>query len=302
MNTIPQDQLRQKQIDRLAAQRQTYSDAKTIQAVQIVLAVPIVILSAILVAIWPGFEVYAACWGIGVALLDILVLNRWQGLLKVRAAKIQELFDCDVLKLEWPDLKAGRKPDAETIMRSSSRYRDRNAGDLALRDWYPKEVGRLPIHLARIICQRLNCWWDVQLRHRYAAGVLVVGGLLFACVLLVGLVGGLTLEKFVLAVLTPLLPAAVLGVRQFDENLERAKVADRLKEYSEDLWAEAISGRSTPEVLTTESRRLQDAIYDNRRTSPLIFDWMYRYLQTGHQEQANKGAETLIEEAEKALG
>ncbi len=220
MNAIPEDQLQQKQLDRLAAQRQMYSDAKAVQAVQIIVAVPVVIVWAILVAIWPGLKVYAACWGIGIALLDILVLSRVQRYLKGRAAKVQELFDCDVLGLEWSNLKAGRKPDAETIVGSAAKYRHLNTGDSALRDWYPPVVRNLPIHLARIICQRLNCWWDAQLRTRYAIGVLVVDGLLIVTVLLVGLIGGLTLQKFVLAVLAPLLPAIVLGIRQYDENLE----------------------------------------------------------------------------------
>lgn len=301
MSTIPEDQLQQKQLDRLAAQRRLYSDAKRVQAIQIILVIPAVVIWAVLVAWYPGLRVYAASWGIGLALLDVLVFARVQSNLKERAAKIQELFDCEVLRLEWSILKAGRRPDAETILEASSRYGNLNTSDTTLRDWYPREVGKLPIHLARIICQRINCWWDARLRQRYAMGVLVVGILLVICVLLVGLIGGLTLEKFVLAVLAPLLPAVVLGIRQFDENLERMKVADRLKQYSEDLWEEALRGGETPEELTAKSRNLQDAIYDNRRISPLIFDWIYQRLKTRQEEQANKGAESLVTEAKKAL-
>ncbi len=301
MNTIPEDQLQQKQLDRLAAQRQLYSDAKRVQAIQIILVIPAVVIWAILVARYPGLQVYAASWGIGLALLDVLVFARVQRYFKERAAKIQELFDCDVLRLEWSVLKAGRRPDAETILEASSRYGNLNNSDATLQDWYPREVGKLPIHLARIICQRINCWWDAQLRQRYAVWVLTVGMLLGICVLLVGLIGGLTLEKFVLAVLAPLLPAAVLGIRQIDENLERAKVAYRLKQYSEDLWEKAISGGEAPEELAAKSRNLQDAIYDNRRFSPLIFDWIYQRLRTRQEEQANKGAKDLVEQAQKAL-
>jgi SMODS-associating 4TM effector domain len=92
----------------------------------------------------------------------------------------------------------------------------------------------------------------------------------------------------------------VLSIRQFDDNREHAKSADRLKEYSEDMWDSAMNGRITPEELTIESRRLQDAVFNNRRTSPLIFDWVYQRLVTRHEKEANKGADTLVEEAEKA--
>ena len=47
------------------------------------------------------------------AILDPALFNLWQQSLKQQAAKIQELFDCDVLQLEWRELKVGRRPDAE---------------------------------------------------------------------------------------------------------------------------------------------------------------------------------------------
>ena len=36
-----------------------------------------------------------------------------------------------------------------------------------VRDWYPTEISVLDVEFARLICQRINCWWDVKLRIRY---------------------------------------------------------------------------------------------------------------------------------------
>jgi hypothetical protein len=39
-----------------------------------------------------------------------------------------------------------------------------------LKDWYPVSVGQLPIHEARLICQRSNIWWDAKQKLRYCNG------------------------------------------------------------------------------------------------------------------------------------
>ncbi len=305
MNAIPETQNTPRQLDRLAAQRQLYSDGKSILVAQIILSVPCVIVLSFLVAGFPevhALKTVAAAWGAVLTVLDIAYFSNRVVALRERGAKVQELFDCDVLQLEWRDLKAGHRPDAEAIMQSSSEYKCKDPECSSLRDWYPVGVGRLPIHLARIICQRANCWWDAQLRRRYADYVLAGLVALAAVVLIVGFVGGLTLDKFFLAVALPLMPALVWSARQRKEHREIAAAIDRLKEHADKLWAKALSGKASSEELTIESRNLQDEIYDRRRRSPLIFDWIYKRLRRSHEEQMNQSAELMIEDATKSLG
>lgn len=296
-NTIPQDQVSPKQLDRLAAQRQLYSDAKRLHGLQIILAGPLVIAWSLVVAYAPSLKVYSALWGLAVTILDIALLTPWQKSLKQKAAIIQELFDCDVLQLEWRDLKVVWRPDAESIMAASSKFKCKDPDCLTLRNWYPVSVGVLPIHFARIICQRANCWWDAQLRRRYAIYVVVTVVVLSVIVLLIGFIGGLTLEDFFVTVVAPLLPAFVLGVRQFNEHYEAAGARDRLKEHSEKLWNKAITVKATSKEIIKDCRDLQDEIYDHRRRSPVIFDWIYQRLKNPYEELMNKGAEELVEEA-----
>lgn len=296
MNAIPQQQLTQKQLDRLAAMSQLYSDAKTILAVQTTLSIPLVVIWSLLVLKFPGFRVYAAYWGIAVTFLDVLVFTPWQKGLKKKAALIQELFDCDVLQMEWQDLKSGR-PGTEEILKAASKFKLKDPNYSRLRDWYPVSVGQLPIHLARLVCQRANCWWDAELRRRYAFWVIAVVIALTIIVFLIGLIGGLTLEKFFLVVLAPLSPALVLGMRQYIEHRESANVLDHLKINAERLWNQAIQGKLSSTKATKESRNLQDEIFINRCRSPLIFNWIYRLLRQEHEERMNKAAEALVEEA-----
>src|SRR4028119_2483774 len=116
MNTIPQEQLTHKQIERLAAQRQIYSDAKRIQVVLITLSVPCVIVLTLVAAVFPRFQVFVAFWGIIVTILDIVVFTPRQKLLQEKAAKIQQLFDCDVLQMDWFKLNSGNRPEPETVV------------------------------------------------------------------------------------------------------------------------------------------------------------------------------------------
>ena len=77
-----------------------------------------------------------------------------------------------------------------------------------------------------------------QLRQRYSNWLIIVFIVLTVIVFLIGLIGGLTLEKFVLAVLTPLTPAFVFGCRQYIEHKEAATRLDQLRENAEALLQE----------------------------------------------------------------
>jgi SMODS-associating 4TM effector domain len=297
MNTIPSAQLESVQLARLAAQKYLYSKAKRMQGWELVLSVPCVIVWSFAVLAVPGLRVYEALWGIVVTIISSVVLDRWQDTLKERAAKIQEQFDCDVLQIEWPDLKAGARPDAELVADQAARYRRSDPECTVLRDWYAPVVGSLPIHLARLVCQRSSCWWDANLRRRYAVWVLVTLGIFSALVITLGLLKGATLGDFVLAGIMPLMPAITLAIRQFYEHNDAAARADKLKACAEKLWDEALRQTLSPEGITMRSRQLQDGIFEHRRHSPLIFDWIYNRLRNHDEDLMNKGAEALVEEA-----
>lgn len=296
MNNIPQGQNTPLQLERLAAQRQLYSDAKNIQNINIILSIPCVILWSILIAIFSNLQIYAALWGLSVTLLEQAILSNWQKSLQEKAAKIQQLFDCDIFELDWSQLCSGSRPEPEIIINSDAKYRKKDPNYLELKDWYPVSVGQLPIHEARLICQRSNIWWDANQKRRYSSWIFLGLITIIIIVFLVGLIGGLTLEKFVLAIVTPLLPAIIFALRQYIDNKQAANRLDNLREHSENIWQQVINRRITPQELERESYILQNQIYDNRRLSPLIFDWLYSRLKQQNEEQMNKGAEVLIKE------
>jgi hypothetical protein len=303
LNSIPEEQNQPRQLERLGAFSQLYLEAKRLLGLNLVLSVPLALVWAFIVAGFPTLEIYSAIWGIGITLLSIFVLTPAQKKRQTQAAKVQQVFDCDLFQLDWQDFhNIGHPPEPEVTYAANRKYQKKNPAYEKLKDWYPVVVGQLPLPLARLVCQRTNCWWDAEQRRRYSAWIITILSMLAVVVLLIGFVNGLTLEKFLLAVVAPLFPALVLGITQYRENMQAAANLDQLKDKVSDVWSRALRRSETPETLYDYSIQLQDAIFNNRSTSPLIFNWFYQRLRDEKQDSMNKGAEALVEEAQEALG
>lgn len=298
---ISTEQNSERQLQRLAAQRQLYATAKAVFGTQVILSGPVAVLAAFFVIALPEAKGFAALWGITVALCDLFWLTPWQKRLRDRAARIQEAFDCDVLGLPWNDVKAGKRPAPELVKEQADKYRTWADKMPPLSDWYAPVASELPLHIGRIACQRSNCWWDAEQRRRYATWVIVAVVLIFCAVLWLAFGKGFGLDDFILKVAAPLAPALLLGVRQFTEQREAATRLDSLKDHSERLWNDALSGWPEAE-LTARARSLQDEIFESRRKSPLVFDAIFKRLRCSYETLMNHGVAEYVSEAKLRLG
>ena len=302
MNSITHLQVAEPQLKRLVAQRRLYSRAKELLAWQIIVTVVLVVLWSLIVLWVPGVKAYAALWGVLAVVLDFTVFAPWQSSLKAKAAGIQELFDCGVLSLPWQEIKAGTAPDIETITEWSKLPPSSDYDTVKVYSWYPREAGEAPLPIGRLICQRANCWWDAKLRRRCSLWIAAITAAIFLFAAVVGLVGNVSLEQFLLAGVVPFLPVLVIGIRQFTDQRQAATRLDDLKKHSERLWREALSGQVAEDELARRSRTLQDEIFEQRRRNPLIFDWVYRRLRDEQEELMNRCASELLQDARAALG
>ena len=300
MNNISETQLEPKQLRRLAAQKQLYSDAKFVQKIQAGLNVFAPLILMVLVKYLSMKPVYAAGCGIIVTFLNILWFSPRRQYLKKIAAGIQELFDCDVLELDWNELKSGSRLEKEKVEKYALKYKRKNHDYADLENWYPKDIGKLPLILGRIACQRENCTWDVQLRQRYLK--LVIGVLVILTVLgfYFGIEADFSIEIFILFVMVPLTPAYVLGIQQYKDHTASIRRLDELRQYSEWLWEEALKV-TDPIELTRSSRGLQDLIYDHRTKNSLILDGFYNIFKNEDEELMNRTASELVNEALQTL-
>lgn len=302
MNSITAKQNEQDQIERLAAQRHLYSTAKQIFGFQLIFGGPVAFIWALLVFLQPETKGYAALWAITLSLADIFWLTPWQKRLRENAAKIQEAFDCDVLQLPWNEIKVGKRVDPELVKEQFDKFVNMSSTSSSpLTNWYPTIVSELPLEVARVVCQRSNCWWDSQQRRRYAFWIISIVLFVTVFIFSLGFIGDMTIEKLLLAILLPLSPALILGIRQYSEQTEAANRLDKLKDHAERIWFEALNTEPATK-LETKSRALQDEIFENRKRSPLVFDWIFYRLRDKYQAQMNCGAEDLTKEAKRKLG
>ena len=300
MNKITETQLESTQLKRLAAQRQLYTNAKTVQKFQGVINILGPLILAVCVHHLGMPRVYAVYYGIIVTLLNILWLTHWRKSLQKKAAGIQELFDCDVLELDWREIAAGPRLGVELVEKYALKYRRKDPNYLELKDWHAKDVGELPLHVARIACQWENCTWNAELLLRYGRLIMAVLVALAVLTIFIGIKGGFSVEKFILVVVAPLMPAFILGIRQYKGCTESATRVDEVKKSAAELWKKALDG-TAPEELTYASLNLQNAIYNNRRNNPVILDEFYEFFKERDEKLMNKTAGELAKEAKNRL-
>lgn len=301
-NTIAQQQNSDAQLLRLAAASRVYSRAKAVLAIQFALTVPAALATVLIATYSPTLKLWTVTYSFAVALLDALLLERYQTYLKKQGAKIQEAFDCDVLNLKWRKLKAGEPVETEVVRDEGNSYIKGHPDLTLLRDWYPPVVSQLPLHLARLVCQRANCWWDAKLRRKYSFALKLILWLLTALVIIFGLQAKQTLGQLVLAVVAPLSPALLWGIREIRKQDEAAEALDKLRGQVEQTWELALDGTLVGDALQQTSADIQTEIFERRSRHPLIFNWINLLVRDKQQTSMNEKAKELVDVAAKRLG
>lgn len=104
--------------------------------------------------------------------------------------------------------------------------------------------------------------------------------------------------EFLAYIVAPLVSTYVFGYRQMTEHEDAADRLDKLKDISEKVLSDAASGKPI-ETIKVECRALQDQIFDHRRKSPPVFDFVFGWFRDGNEALMNKGAEVLVGEISK---
>jgi hypothetical protein len=297
LNSIPSKQNEDKNLSLLRARRRLYKMAKRYQGgvVLVTLFLPIVSLCA--AAFLPDAKAYIAAAALLFGVCEVIFLDRWhKGLMKT-AAKLQEDFDCDVLAMRRNEFLEGGPVDHEEVFDLSAKKFSPKE-EQQLRDWYPLAVGEVPMHVGRILCQRENLLYDGNVRKTYSHLLRIGLVLLVAGFVVYSIAYGLKVEAILLTVLAPATPVLNWTLREFFRQRDTVDTLERLKSEAQKLWKKAIEGMSEGEA-AERSRELQDAIYNHRVASPLVFDFLYRFRRDGLEAQMNAGAAHLIAEFRK---
>jgi len=282
-------------LKRLAAQRQLYSEAKTLMGIQFILSGVFIVALAILSnTIDEKYLAYTAFAAIAIAILDELLLSKRIENIKENAARIQEEFDCDVLEIPQNKIKIGNHSMMETIQEKSRKYSSKNNDYNALINWYPG-IDEEDNRFYRLVCQATNCWWNQSLRKWYSLILVTSLSCVFAMLLILAIIKGITVSVFLMSVLSPILPAFILVYKTKKDNSRAIENLNHMKSKLDEIISKAENSEPySDEQLINDSRCLQDMIFDNRASSPLIPDKLYFGKRNKYEEIAQGANQELI--------
>jgi len=299
MNRIPNVQNEAAQLERLAAQRVLHGKEKRVVFAQIILTaiVPVILSNCLSGQPWVRARI-AFCAAV-IALIDALLLDRFQRHFRKQAVLVQELFDTEVLALEWPSWHVGDRPDPETVAAESKNYIIRH-GTNSIHSWYPEIIGDLPLPWARIVCQRSNLWYDATLRRRYIHHVVLLAAILAMAPFGISLAKRAGAEELILTIIAPLLPVMLWSIREATRHRAALQHTEDLKKFVNGVLDQDVAQLAQPK-LEQYARSIQDGILWARLTTPPVFDWFYRLFRRSNEEKLKKGTARLVEDVIRKL-
>lgn len=281
----------------LSAQRQLYSEEKQLLFVQVVLALGGSLVTFGIVSLLPQYTSQANAVAFLMAVIDCSLIQYFLGGKKKSAAKIQELFDCNVLQLNWT---AGQKPTPEVFIAAADRHP--TAKKASLENWYLGRLAEVPFPVARIVCQMTSVSYDTAVRKQYAIFLSFALGILVLVSLLLGICCAMPIDKLLSSILLPFLPGISFIALQMKEHVQAISRLKSLREETDRVWSLCKEKQPEDEALTTESRQLQDKILENRSESATVFDVVYKVCRTKQELYGETLANHLIEDYKKTKG
>jgi hypothetical protein len=218
-----------------------------------------------------------------------------------RAAKASEHFDLAVYQLPWNRLAAGNMLEPEELNDAACDWRRNHPADHPT-DWYPPEVDRVPLPVARVICQRINVNYDSDLRRRYAG---ILGWMTVLIVIAVGIYGFVwhaNLTDLLVGMIVPIAPLLVFAIRDAFRQRDAANANDLIRDESGRVLDEVINRKCGEPECEAKSLQMQAAIYGRRATNPLILPGIYRLFRSRLEKRMGQNADHWVRLAEQAAG
>lgn len=266
-------------LDRLAAQRLLYRRAKLVRNV----AMLTVLCIAVLALIGAGVQNNDFSYGVTVAalftwFLDQFFLKEVEAKNKKEAAAIQEDFDCMVLDISWPTHKRVKQPTRDRIKQLAAQARKNPEIVKNLSDWYTPSAIPEGIKQAKIHCQRMSCWWDVDLRKRWRTVLALAFWVFVVVAILLAVVCGITVAKFVALVAS--------GLRILAWGIGELKAQDSAIKNILEMHEMIDKAGGDSKVTNSQIRCFQDEIFEHRRTNPPVPEWFYWHNRDRQEAEA----------------
>lgn len=278
MSDIPERQNQPNALQYLAAQRQLYDEDKRWTVIWFIVTVGVAILGTGALVIFASYVALITWILLVITLAELFLLPSTRNQ-RVNAAGIQELFDCQVLDLEWNDALADR-PDPKVIELAVERFNKRKDRDLAWeelrRGWYESPaINTATMTEARLICQRENIVWDSRQRSQLFNRLVVATGWFVAVLVAVTVILHWRIDQLLSGPILLIIPLIVALMRYASEHRTAAERLGRLQAVVDAILKDAGRPDADSVNITQQTRNVQNEIYRHRRDYVPVPNWIF---------------------------
>lgn len=287
METIFTRQNEPQNIDRLAAQKQLYIEAKKAFIFMVFLAVPLTVTLAFVKIGFALFGIditaFVNVYSVGVVISELLLVNVVINGYKTDAAKIQEQFDCNVYQLDWHRIVVGKKPKQETINKYAAKLKKSGADLNKLYDWYPTELAAKDHLTAVLLCQKTNLNYDQAIRNYFKKLVYKISLAVFLLLVISALFFNYSFWDFVVKLFMSCLPVFAVGIKIILDQNKAIETASILAESIESIL-------ENNQIQVQDIRSVQDKLFANRKESGLIPEKLYDKIRQRLEDEMHRNA------------
>lgn len=204
----------------------------------------------------------------------------------LKAAAMQEHYDCKLFHLPWNETLAGPEPSAVDIAADAAKYTNRTR----LLKWYDINLYGLAWPVDVLFCQLQSSSWSRRDHNAYAAALVTAATLWTASILAYGYLADLSLADFLVRLFLPSAPALLDAVELATSHQNHARERRKVEDVATSAWRAHKDGAP---ITTDTVRRVQDAIYQLRRDQPRVPNIVYQ-LRRSSSTQATVAAAAAI--------
>ena len=300
-HSIKIEQNKDIQIKRLQAQRRLYDEVRKNKTWRINITFMATVLLGLFAHFSPDYPIIGAL----IAFVSIVAEELYQIFrerkLQQHAAHIQELFDTEVLKMDWPRYKLTQKPSAEDVYSWAMKYDHEAYKDAPLENWYEGTFTGMPLSYARLICQKSNLTYDVNLRKAYQRKIMGTAiGLVAVTAVLTYMLPPRALSWMTAYAIT-IFPLVVVAAKEWLVNHVSINSIKEMKARMDSGWQQFLENSTSEAELEKAARSWQDDLLRHRETSPLIPANIFKKLRHIEEDVMYQHADALVNEAQHAL-
>ncbi|MEB3454719.1 S-4TM family putative pore-forming effector [Pasteurella multocida] len=287
MVDILREQNKEWALNKLIAQRATYSKAKKIRIISVV----VIIISLFIEALnfMSFIKIESSLWVsifATILILINLVLEKWSNSIQEKAAKIQQDFDCKLFRIQHNPYILD--DDINSIVTDAEK-KDPSIRE-QVRNWYSDEINRYSYPYSALACQQQNIGWNRNLSKKYLRFLQYILGANLLVIAFLFILLQRNWNEYDLNEYWNLGNIAVIFIKAIVSKTfsmtEQVRVQTEFLEQENPIFSDINNNdlNRIPDILY----RIQNKIFEFRKNHKPIPDMFYRYHRWSEETNSRK--------------